>query len=98
MNKRGLLEDTKSSKTTLFWLLFLIVLLLLPAPPGKTGVTHAPRKRLQEGYPLSVIHAIRNHRSQISAAATKKMGGPQLQSVIRLSKKWKPGETVTLAF
>ncbi len=57
----------------------------------------APKMRIQEGYPERVIDAL-NERQQALSSAAKNRSQIGIQSVLSISRTWKPGDVITVAF
>lgn len=62
-------------------------------PPASQTAKQHP----QEGFPASAIQRL-NDRSKALSSPPARLGTQRVQSVIAISKEWKPGEKITVAF
>lgn len=78
-------------------LILFAVALLGAASSLRSQQSLAPKMRIQEGYPEHVIETL-NRRRQMFEAAAKRKNQIGIQSIISISRTWKPGDVITIAF
>jgi len=60
-------------------------------------VTHGVKVRVLEGYPQRIVTGLQNRRMQLSNTQAR-FSVARFQQMVNISKTWKPGEVVTVAF
>jgi len=66
------------------------------APPTVNNPPQAVKAAIQEGYPVTLIQALEERQRQLESASAGIRAG--LRSIMSISRSWKPGAVITVAF
>jgi hypothetical protein len=75
----------------------LAMSLILASCQKEKPVRQAVKLRTMEGYPANVVSNLQNRRMQLSGTQAR-FSVARFQQMITVSKTWKPGEVITVAF
>lgn len=86
-------------KTPIKYAAFAVVCVGLCSCGKKQIKTPAAKHRIQEGYPLNLITAVKSRQDILnSATPNANQKSFHFQQVVSVSKTWRPNETITVAF